>query len=325
MEELEKEIFEITNQKQFNKICFKIFDFQKINNPVYSKYCKIILGNKQPKSIYEIPFLPISFFKTNEVIIKNTNVEKKFYSSGTSGNRSKHLISKLKLYEKSFNKSFEIFYGDIKKYCLISMLPNYRERKDSSLIYMIDNLINYTNYPLSGAYKDNYKSVSDTLDILEKKKKETILIGVNNVLIDLAKNYPKTLKNTIIIETGGNKIEDTKIIKEELHEILKKSFNLENIHSEYGMTELLSQSYSKKNGIFQTPPWKKIIIRDTEDPFTIVNNNKSGGVNIIDLANIYSCSFISTQDIGKKYDDDSFSVLGRFDNSELRGCNLLMQ
>ena len=320
---MQSDIFNIKNEEEFEEIALDLFNYQIINNPIYKNYAKLVLRNKTPINIYEIPFLPIDFFKSNEVICKNKNVETIFLSSGTGGERSKHLISDIELYKQSFLKSFELFYGDISQYCILSLLPNYREQGASSLVYMVDELIKESKNKLSGFYLNNYEKLAETINVVEEKNQKTILFGVTYALLDFAEQFPTKLKSTIIIETGGSKGKRKEYIKEELHNILKQSFCLENIHSEYGMTELLSQSYSKSNGVFKSPPWKKIIIRDPHDPFSIVETNKTGGINIIDLANIYSCPFIATQDLGKTYEDESFSILGRFDNADLRGCNQL--
>ena len=320
---MQSDIFNIKNDEEFEKAALKLFKYQIINNPIYKNYAQLVLKNKIPKNIYEIPFLPIDFFKSNEVICKNKNVDSIFLSSGTGGERSKHLVCDIELYKQSFLKSFELFYGDVSQYCILSLLPNYREQGASSLVYMVDELIKESKNKLSGFYLNNYEKLAKTINVVEEKNQKTILFGVTYALLDFAEQFPTKLKSTIIIETGGSKGKRKEYIKEELHNILKQSFCLENIHSEYGMTELLSQSYSKSNGVFKSPPWKKIIIRDPHDPFSIVEANKTGGINIIDLANIYSCPFIATQDLGKTYEDESFSILGRFDNSDLRGCNQL--
>ena len=320
---MQSDIFNIKNDEEFEKAALKLFKYQIINNPIYKNYAQLVLKNKIPKNIYEIPFLPIDFFKSNEVICKNKNVDSIFLSSGTGGERSKHLVCDIELYKQSFLKSFELFYGDVSQYCILSLLPNYREQGASSLVYMVDELIKESKNKLSGFYLNNYEKLAETINVVEEKNQKTILFGVTYALLDFAEQFPTKLKSTIIIETGGSKGKRKEYIKEELHNILKQSFCLENIHSEYGMTELLSQSYSKSNGVFKSPPWKKIIIRDPHDPFSIVEANKTGGINIIDLANIYSCPFIATQDLGKTYEDESFSILGRFDNADLRGCNQL--
>ena len=320
-----EEIFNIHSEEEFVKICLQIYELQMDNNPIYSAYSQIILKGETPKKLEEIPFLPIEFFKTEQIICVTRKIEEIFLSSGTTGNQSKHLVSDLSIYEISFQNAFQLFYGDITDYCILSLLPNYREREGSSLIYMVDDLIKRSKHPKSGFYLNNYKEVSETILELEKNGQKTLLIGVSYALLDLAKDYPMNLENTIIMETGGTKGKRKELLKEELHKILKETFSLDSIHSEYGMTELLSQSYSEGDNIFKTPPWKKVLIRDVNDPLTILGKNRSGGINIIDLANIYSCPFIATQDLGRLHEDESFSVLGRFDNSDVRGCNLLVQ
>jgi phenylacetate-coenzyme A ligase PaaK-like adenylate-forming protein len=320
-----EEIFNIHSEEEFVKICLQIYELQMDNNPIYSAYSQIILKGEIPKKLEEIPFLPIEFFKTEQIICVTQKIEEIFLSSGTTGNQSKHLVSDLSIYENSFQNAFQLFYGDITDYCILSLLPNYREREGSSLIYMVDDLIKRSKHPKSGFYLNNYKEVSETILELEKNGQKTLLIGVSYALLDLAKDYPMKLENTIIMETGGTKGKRKELLKEELHKILKETFSLDSIHSEYGMTELLSQSYSEGDNIFKTPPWKKVLIRDVNDPLTILGKNRSGGINIIDLANIYSCPFIATQDLGRLHEDESFSVLGRFDNSDVRGCNLLVQ
>ena len=320
-----EEIFNIHSEQEFVKICLQIYELQMDNNPIYSAYSQIILKGEIPKKLEEIPFLPIEFFKTEQIICVTQKIEEIFLSSGTTGNQSKHLVSDLSIYENSFQNAFQLFYGDITDYCILSLLPNYREREGSSLIYMVDDLIKRSKHPKSGFYLNNYKEVSETILELEKNGQKTLLIGVSYALLDLAKDYPMKLENTIIMETGGTKGKRMELLKEELHKLLKEAFSLDSIHSEYGMTELLSQSYSEGDNIFKTPPWKKVLIRDVNDPLTILGKNRSGGINIIDLANIYSCPFIATQDLGRLHKDGSFSVLGRFDNSDVRGCNLLVQ
>ena len=325
MENLINKIVGINSESDFEELSLNLFEFQMKNNSIYRQYASLILKNKIPQNIYEIPFLPIDFIKKEQLICKGEGVEEIFISSGTAGEQSKHLVSDVSLYEKSFLTSFELFYGDISDYCILSLLPNYREREGSSLIYMVDALIKTSNNPKSGFYLNDYTKLAETISQLEKEEQKTILIGVSYALLDLAKQFPQKLEHTIIMETGGTKGKGEEVVKEELHKILKDAFSLNKIHSEYGMTELLSQSYSKGDGIFKSPPWKKIIIRDVNDPLSLIAINKSGGINVIDLANLYSCPFIATQDLGKTYEDNSFSVLGRFTNADVRGCNLMVQ
>jgi hypothetical protein len=325
LEALINKIFSCNDKATFEALALELFDYQMENNPIYAPYAALILKGKIPANIYEIPFLPIDFFKKEQIICQGKGVEEIFLSSGTTGEQSKHLVADLSLYKKSYLNTFQQFYGDINDYCILALLPSYQEREGSSLIYMADDLIKKSGHPKSGFYLNNLTELSNTIKELEKKGQKTILFGVTYALLDLAAQHPQNLKHTIIMETGGMKGKRKELLKEEIHQLLKEAFLTENIHSEYGMTELLSQSYSKRKNNFKSPPWMKILIRDVNDPLSIIGNNKTGGINVIDLANIYSCPFIATQDLGKTFDNDSFSVLGRFDNSDLRGCNLLVQ
>ena len=317
-------IFNCTNDATFEKLALEIFDFQMENNLTYAAYAALILRGIHPENINEIPFLPVEFFKTEQIICQGQAIEEIFLSSGTTGEQSKHLVSNIELYKSSYQKAFQLFYGDITDYCILALLPSYKEREGSSLIYMVDDLIKKSKHPQSNYYLNNYEELATTLKELESKKQKTILFGVTYALLDLAEVFPQKLEHIIIMETGGMKGQRKELLKEEIHSILKHSFAAENIHSEYGMTELLSQGYSKGNNIFKTPPWMKILTRDINDPLSIISN-KTGGINVIDLANIYSCPFIATQDLGRTFDDGSFSVLGRFSNADIRGCNLLVQ
>ena len=317
-------IFNCTNDATFEKLALEIFDFQMENNLTYAAYAALILRGKNPVNINEIPFLPVEFFKTEQIICQGQAIEEIFLSSGSTGEQSQHLVSNIELYKSSYQKAFQLFYGDITNYCILALLPSYKEREDSSLIYMVDDLIKKSKHPQSNYYLNNYEELATTLKELESKKQKTILFGVTYALLDLAEVFPQKLEHIIIMETGGMKGQRKELLKEEIHSILKHSFAAENIHSEYGMTELLSQGYSKGNNIFKTPPWMKILTRDINDPLSIISN-KTGGINVIDLANIYSCPFIATQDLGRTFDDGSFSVLGRFNNADVRGCNLLVQ
>ena len=319
------EIFNINSPTEFEKLALKVFKFQFENNKVYRSFCDLLYKHPADiKVINEIPFLPIEFFKTREVISTNNSVEKVFSSSGTTGSiTSKHLVSDIKLYEESYKKAFAHFYGDIEEYVILALLPSYLEREGSSLIYMINDLIIKSNRQESGFYLNNHHDLSQSLKQLEAKQQKTLLIGVSFALLDLIEKYQFRLEHTIVMETGGMKGKRKEIIRQELHQILKSGFGVDRIHSEYGMTELMSQAYSKGNGIFECPPWMKILTRDTEDALTIQQPGKTGGVNIIDLANINSCSFIATQDLGKVTKNGHFEIIGRFDNSDIRGCNLM--
>jgi phenylacetate-coenzyme A ligase PaaK-like adenylate-forming protein len=319
-------IFNLHNSIEFEKMALEIFRFQAKNNSVYKEFLTHLhIDIQSVKKIKEIPFLPIQFFKSHKVVSSEENVQRVFLSSGTTGNeQSKHSVTDLSIYEESFTNGFEQFYGPIENYTVLALLPSYLERDGSSLIYMVNDFIRKSRNPKSGFYLDNLEQLAQNLVYLDKKNEKTLLIGVSFALLDLVEKHKFQLKNTIIMETGGMKGRRKELIREELHQILREGFGVENIHSEYGMTELLSQAYSKGNGIFECPPWMKILTRDTEDALTILPEGKSGGINIIDLSNINSCSFIATQDLGKKYADGTFEVLGRFDNSDIRGCNLMV-
>lgn len=320
------DIFSISNNKQFEKIALKVFRFQYDNNSVYREFCQFLNVEKQQvKSIEQIPFLPIQFFKSHEVLSSQEEIQETFTSSGTTGmTTSRHLVTDISLYEESYRKGFSQFYGNIENYAVLALLPSYLDREGSSLIYMVDDLIKLSNHPESGFYLNNYDELIQKLLELDAAGENIILIGVTYALLDLIEKQNFQLKNTIIMETGGMKGKRKEMIREELHELLCKGFGLEAIHSEYGMTELLSQAYSLGNGVFECPNWMQILIRDTEDALSYVGNGKTGGINVIDLANINSCSFIATQDLGKKQPNNSFEVLGRFDNSDIRGCNLMV-
>ena len=319
------DIFHIKNANDFQNIALQIFRFQAKNNPVYKQFINHLnIDAQQIKHIDKIPFLPIQLFKDYAVTTAYKDYETIFQSSGTTGSiRSKHYVKSLALYEESFTKGFTHFYGDISQYTILALLPSYIEQGNSSLVYMINKLIQLSGQSGSGFYLHNLDELSETLLRLEQKKKKVLLIGVSYALLDFVEKYQFNLQHTIVMETGGMKGRRKEMLRAELHSELQKGFGVSHIHSEYGMTELLSQSYSLGKGLFQSPPWQKILIRDTEDPFTYLPNGKTGGINIIDLANIFSCSFIATQDLGKKQ-ADSFEISGRFDNSDIRGCNLLL-
>ena len=320
------DIFTISNQKQFDKIALKVFRFQYENNLVYREFCDFLKTDVQKvKSIEQIPFLPIQFFKSHSVISSTNPIETTFTSSGTTGMiTSKHLVTDLGIYEESYRKGFSQFYGNIEDYVVVALLPSYLEREGSSLIHMVDDLIQLSNQDESGFYLHNYEELIAKLIQLDHAGQNVILIGVTYALLDLVEKHSFQLENTIIMETGGMKGKRKEMIREELHQELCNGFGVKSIHSEYGMTELLSQAYSLGEGIFECPSWMQILVRDTEDALSYVREGKTGGINVIDLANINSCSFIATQDLGKKYPNGSFEVLGRFDHSDIRGCNLMV-
>jgi phenylacetate-coenzyme A ligase PaaK-like adenylate-forming protein len=320
------DIFTISNQKQFEKIALKVFRFQYENNLVYRTFCDHLKTDPQKvKSLEQIPFLPIQFFKSHAVVSNSDPAQVTFTSSGTTGMiTSKHIVTDVSLYEESYRKGFSQFYGNIEDYAVLALLPSYLERDGSSLIYMVEDLIKLSNHPESGFYLHNHEELTQKLIELDQSGQNTILIGVTYALLDLIEKNSFKLQNTIIMETGGMKGKRKEMIREELHNQLCEGFGVSAIHSEYGMTELLSQAYSLGEGIFECPSWIQILVRDTEDALTYVKEGKTGGINVIDLANINSCSFIATQDLGKKYPNNSFEVLGRFDNSDIRGCNLMV-
>ena len=319
-------IFNISSETDFETLALDIFRFQFENNSVYRSFCDLLYKHPSDvRTIYDIPFLPIEFFKSRKVICKNQNPETIFTSSGTTGSiTSKHYVSNIDIYRKSFRKGFAHFYGNIEEYTILALLPSYLEREGSSLVYMVNDLILRSKSSESGFYLNNLTELKQKLIHLNQEGKKVLLIGVSFALLDLVELNSFQLKNTIIMETGGMKGRRKELIRTELHTILKKQFHVSHIHSEYGMTELLSQAYSKGDGIFNCPPWMKVLTRDTEDPLTIIESGKAGGINVIDLANINSCPFIATQDLGRVYADNSFEIIGRFDNSDIRGCNLMV-
>ncbi|WP_372766392.1 acyl transferase [Lutibacter sp.] len=319
-------IFNLHNSTEFKKMALEIFQFQAKNNVVYKEFISHLhIDIHSIKKIEEIPFLPIQFFKSHPVLSSNEVAQCLFLSSGTTGNeQSKHFVTDLTVYEESFTKCFEHFYGPIEEFTVLALLPSYLEREGSSLIYMVNDFMQKSKKEKSGFYLNNLEELAQNLVELDNKNQKILLIGVSFALLDLVEKHKFKLKNTIVMETGGMKGRRKELIREELHQMLREGFGVSNIHSEYGMTELLSQAYSKGKGIFEYPPWMKILTRDTEDALTILPEGKSGGINVIDLANINSCSFIATQDLGKTYAKGTFEVLGRFDNSDIRGCNLMV-
>ena len=353
----------LVEQKGVERLALEIFQFQFAANPVYRSYINALgILPVAIDTIEKIPFLPISFFKTDQVKAGEFNEQIIFESSGTTQTvNSRHYVKDLSIYTESFTRGFANMYGNISEWCILGLLPSYLERNNSSLVYMVDHLIKKSRHSQSGFYLYDLEKLNETLQLLERSKQKTLLLGVTYALLDFAERFPAPLHNTIIIETGGMKGRREELTRMEVHDRLKQAFNKNEIHSEYGMTELLSQAYAEKEGKFTCPPWMKVMIRDEEDPLSVrswesgvrswesgvrswesgVRSSESGvsshelttrhsplisitgAINIIDLANVYSCSFIATDDIGKLYPDNSFEVLGRMDNSDLRGCSLL--
>jgi hypothetical protein len=323
--ELEKKVFSITNEKEFTLIALEVYWFQYYNNTLYRDYCEAV--RRTPENVSgtkDIPFLPISFFKSHRVETAVFNPQVVFRSSGTTGSiTSSHYLRDAALYERSFSEGFKRFYGDSKKYCILGLLPSYLERGSSSLVYMVDHLIKASEHKRSGFYLREFEKLNKTLRDLESTGQNTILIGVTYALLDFGSQYPQQLRKTILMETGGMKGRGKELTKAELNLHLKQSFGVHHIHSEYGMTELLSQAYGV-DGRMKCPPWMRIVLRDETDPFTLSDSMGTGAINVIDLANLYSCSFIATDDIGKLGSDESFEILGRMDNSDVRGCSLMV-
>jgi phenylacetate-coenzyme A ligase PaaK-like adenylate-forming protein len=319
-------IFDIKDDSDFQELALQVFNYQFNHNKVYRSFCDLLYVHPSDvNQINQIPFLPIQFFKTHEILSSQKPIEHTFTSSGTTGSiTSKHHVTDLDIYKHSFRKGFQSFYGHIEDYVVLALLPSYLERDGSSLIYMVNDMIAQSNHPESGFYLNDLEALSKTLIKLDQSHKKVLLIGVSFALLDLVEHYQFHLKNTIIMETGGMKGRRKELVRAELHHILKQGFGVKNIHSEYGMTELLSQAYSNGNGVFNCPKWMQVLTRDTEDALTIQQPGKTGGINIIDLANINSCSFIATQDLGIVFTDGSFEVVGRFDHSDIRGCNLMV-
>lgn len=321
-----KQIFSIQSEEDFQNVALEVFRYQVQENEVYKNFLNFLnVDYSTVKHTNEIPFLPIQFFKKYNLISGNRAVEKVFTSSGTTGmSTSKHLVTDLALYHYSLEKCFEQFYGPLSDYTIFALLPSYLERTGSSLIDMVEYWIEKSGSDKSGFYLYNHDELYENLIAHEKTGKKAILIGVSFALLDFVENYNMKLKHTIVMETGGMKGRKKEITREELHTILKDGFGTNEIHSEYGMTELLSQGYSRGDLTFKSPNWMRIMIRETEDPLSYVEQGKTGGVNVIDLANYNSISFIATDDLGKKVATNQFEILGRFDHSDVRGCNLMV-
>ena len=313
----------ISSQLDFKNKAITLFHEQFNKNFIYNQYCKLLkIKPNQVNELKHIPFIPIQFFKTHKIVCNNDKITHLFKSSGTGGSKSINYVSDINLYVKSFSKCFENFYGPIKDYIFLGLLPSYLEQKNSSLVYMINYFIKESKYNESEFYLNDYKKLNKVLIKLRKENNRIILFGVSYALLDFIEKYPINIRNLIVIETGGMKGRRIELTREELHSRLSKGFNVENIHSEYGMTELFSQAYSKQKGIFKNPPWMKTLIRDINNPFSVSNTGR-GAINVIDLANINTCAFIASDDIGEIFDDFSFKINGRLSESEIRGCNLM--
>jgi Acyl-protein synthetase, LuxE len=325
------------NGSTFEALALDLFRFQYENNTVYKQYTDALqIDTAAVQTIDQIPFLPIRFFKSHRIETTAFEPATVFESSGTTGSiNSRHFVKDTQLYQEAFTKGFELFYGPLKGWCFLGLLPSYLERENSSLVFMVNELIRLSDHPGSGFYLDEYNKLGSLINELEDRGQKTLLIGVTFALLDFASVYSsgrhgRSLKHTTVMETGGMKGRRKEMVRHEVHAILKNAFDLPMIHSEYGMTELLSQAYSAGEGVFRCPPWMRVLIREEDDPFEIRDTgfqsvaSVSGAINIIDLANIYSCSFIATDDAGKLFHDGRFEVLGRIDNSDIRGCSLMV-
>jgi phenylacetate-coenzyme A ligase PaaK-like adenylate-forming protein len=318
-------IFNLQSPFEFNEIALRLFRYQYKNNKIYSSFVDA-LGISENKVYHpeQIPFMPVSFFKTHKIISGDFPEQIVFESSGTTGmETSKHYVVDADLYQLSFIQGLEFFYGDLSKYSIFALLPSYLERKNSSLVYMVEKILLQSNRQMGGFFLNDLETLQQQLLKAQRLGLKIMFFGVTFALLDMAEKFPVTIPDAIIIETGGMKGRRNEITRMELHKQLCKAFGVSTIHSEYGMTELLSQAWSKGDGIFRCPPWMKVLIADTNDPLSFLETGSTGGINIIDLANFHSCSFIATQDLGRVFEDESFEVLGRFDNSDIRGCSLL--
>lgn len=320
------EIFAVNSEAHFERLALFAFQHQFNHNPVYQSYIHSLhIDSNQVKCLSDIPFLPIAFFKSHRVLSSSAPVQKVFRSSGTTQqDKSSHYVTDLTLYNKSIDKGFEYAFGEVSQYAFLCILPSYIERDDASLVYMSKHLISQSQYTCSGFYAHQDKQLYSVIVENEFKQIPTIIIGVTFALLEMIPALKNPLQSVKIIETGGMKGRGKEMIRDELHQMLIKATGLKQIYSEYGMTELLSQAYLKEDKHFVTPPWMKVRIRETQDPFAYYGYSRTGGINIIDLANIHSCCFIETQDLGMLYSPNTFDVTGRFDVSDLRGCNLMI-
>ena len=325
MQKTLKQLVLLPQGSSFEQVALQVFGYQYNAVPVYKQFCNSLKRTPENvNTIADIPFLPVQFFKSHKVITTGFEAQKVFESSTTTGaTPSQHFVADVSLYEESYLKAFELFYGSPSQYCFLALLPSYLDRGTSSLLYMADDLIKRSNNPLSCFINKDFDELNRRIHAAKQLNQKIFLLGVTYALLDFAEQHPTNLSGSIIMETGGMKGRRKEITRQEIHNILTNAFNVDAIHSEYGMTELLSQGYSNGNGIFRCPPWMRIIARDPYDPFSYVEPGTTGALNIIDLANLYSCAFIAVSDLGKVYADGSFEVLGRIDSAEIRGCNLM--
>ena len=322
-----KDILFLPQGNSFRTVALQVFRYQYEHTAVYRQFCDSL--RRTPHTVQrleDIPFLPVQFFKSHEVIASGHTVGKVFESSTTSGSiPSRHIIADIGLYEQSYRKAFELFYGDPRGYCFLALLPSYLDRGTSSLLYMADDLIHRSGNELSGFINKDFEELNTRVQLAKQNGQKIFLLGVTYALLDFAELYQPDLTGSVVMETGGMKGRRKELTREEIHSTLMKAFNVTTIHSEYGMTELLSQAYSDGDGIFRCPPWMRVIARDPYDPMSYLGTDKTGALNIIDFANLYSCSFLSVSDLGRVYGDGSFEVLGRMDNADIRGCNLMYE
>lgn len=323
---LAEKIFDVSNEQQFNELALEIFQFQFTNNPIYRTWCENLKRTPaNVKTLNEVPFLPVEFFKNFSIKSWQGDPIITFSSSGTTGQiTSQHHVGDTYIYEQSLMKGFQLEYGKPSDWIIIGLLPAYLERPGSSLVYMTEILIRESGQKESGFYLNNYEELAQLLKRLKEENSKVWLIGVSFALLDMAEKQPEAWGNLVVVETGGMKGRRKEMIRTDLHETIRSNWQIPRLHSEYGMTELFSQGWMSDSGRFHTPPWMKVIIRETDDPFSYAENGKTGGINVVDLANLDSCAFISTSDLGKKFDDETFDVLGRFDHSDVRGCNLMI-
>ncbi len=323
-DQLVAKIFEV-DDTTFDALALAVFRYQVVYNKVYAQYCSLVgCCPENVGRVEEIPFLPVSFFKTHQVVSCQRLPQQVFYSSRTTGQQpSCHYVHDLTLYQRSILGSFRRYVGDPASMVILALLPSYLEQPASSLVYMVDFLIQCSGHAASGFYRYNYKELHEQLKVHDRGNRPVLLLGVTFALLEFARRHPIRLSNTSIMETGGMKGRGREISREELYDCLQKAFGVHTIASEYGMTELLSQAYARSHGVFSCPPWMRVLVRDVSDPFFVKKSNGSGAINIIDLANVDSCSFIATDDQGTVFDDGQFVLGGRLEHSEMRGCTLM--